>query len=106
MTRYWLDGVKIVETCLEPYALPRADSIWSTVTPRAEALSRSMSTTTWGLVIWRSVLTSWSAGSCRSRSYSSGAQWYSSWRSVSWSVYWYSALVSCPPIRIVGSICG
>ena len=34
--------------------------------PRADALSRSISTFTWGFLIWRSLVTSWSMGSSRS----------------------------------------
>ena len=61
-----------------------------------------MSITTWGLVIWRSVVTSWNPGSARSFASSSGAQWYSSAVSASWSVYWYWLLVTWPPTWIDG----
>src|SRR5258706_12587179 len=70
-----------------------------------EALSRSICTFTVGLVICRSLFTSMNAGRPRIFASRIGAQWYNSSVSASCNVYWYSLLVTLPPMRIGGMFC-
>src|SRR5258706_3702291 len=70
-----------------------------------EVLSRSICTFTVGLVICRSLFTSMNAGRPRIFASRIGAQWYNSSVSASCNVYWYSLLVTLPPMRIGGMFC-
>jgi hypothetical protein len=82
-----------------------ACSIWSTVTSRRAARSRSIEIVACGFRICRSVETSVSDGRVRSFASSACAPAYSVVRSEPCSVYWYSAFDVRPPMLIGGVFC-
>ncbi len=89
----------MVETKRWPKASYSVASMAWGVTPRREAVGRSMTTVASSPLFWRSEFTSASWGRVRSRWSTRGAHSKSSRASSPWRVYWYWALAGRPPIR-------